>query len=152
MNLINLLVHRKRLILTTAILLAVAGLYSWFDMKRQEDPFFPYRNGFVLVQYPGADVEHIENLDFIFKEAFAKLKSNGLFFICELHPFKQYNGTKARFETETGLTELEVYTHNISEFTSTAFKNGFKILELKEWFDDFNEKEIPRLVSFVFQK
>ena len=62
MNLIDLLVHRKRLILTTAILLAMAGLYSWFDMKRQEDPFFPYRNGFVLVQYPGADVDHIENL------------------------------------------------------------------------------------------
>lgn len=97
-------------------------------------------------------LEHIENLDFIFKEAFAKLKPNGLFFICELHPFKQYTGAKARFETETGTKELEVYTHNISEFTSTAFKNGFKILELKEWFDDFNEKEIPRLVSFVFQK
>ena len=62
MNLINLLVHQKRLILTTAILLAAAGLYSWMDMKRQEDPFFPYRNGFVLVQYPGADVETIENL------------------------------------------------------------------------------------------
>ncbi|MCB1603800.1 MAG: efflux RND transporter permease subunit [Xanthomonadales bacterium] len=62
MNLVNLLVHQKRLILTTAILFAIAGVYSWFNMNRQEDPFFPYRNGFILTQYPGASVENIENL------------------------------------------------------------------------------------------
>jgi len=62
MNLVKLLVNQKRLILTTAILFAVAGAYSWFNMNRQEDPFFPYRNGFVLTQYPGASVEDIENL------------------------------------------------------------------------------------------
>lgn len=62
MNLIKLLVHQKRLILTTAILFAAAGVSSWFNMNRQEDPFFPYRNGFVLTQYPGASVENIENL------------------------------------------------------------------------------------------
>ncbi len=62
MDLIKLLVHQKRLILTTAILLAFAGLSAWFNMNRQEDPFFPYRHGFVLTQYPGASVEDIENL------------------------------------------------------------------------------------------
>lgn len=97
-------------------------------------------------------LEHIEELDFIFKEAFSKLKPNGLFFVCELHPFKQYTGTKARFETESGTEELEVYTHNISEFTIVAFKNGFKLLELNEWFDNVDKNEIPRLISFVFQK
>ncbi len=54
------LVGQKRLILTTAILLALFGLFSWFDMNRQEDPFFPYRHGFILTQYPGADVIRIE--------------------------------------------------------------------------------------------
>jgi len=62
MSLIKLLVKQKRLILTTAILFALAGISSWFNMNRQEDPFFPYRNGFVLTQYPGASVEDIENL------------------------------------------------------------------------------------------
>ena len=62
MNLVKLLVNQKRLILTTAILFAIAGIASWFNMNRQEDPFFPYRNGFVLTQYPGASVEDIENL------------------------------------------------------------------------------------------
>lgn len=60
MSIVRLLVHQKRLILTTSILLALFGILSWTNMNRQEDPFFPYRHGFVLVQYPGADVHKIE--------------------------------------------------------------------------------------------
>jgi len=97
-------------------------------------------------------LEHIENLDFIFAQAFQKLESGGKFFICELHPFKQYLGTKARFEAENGMIELEVFIHHITDFTENAFKNGFKILDLKEWFDEPDNIGIPRLVSFVFEK
>ena len=60
MSVVRLLVGQKRLILTTSILLALYGMFSWSGMNRQEDPFFPYRQGFVLVQYPGADVNKIE--------------------------------------------------------------------------------------------
>ncbi len=60
MSAVRVLVGQKRLILTTSILLAIFGLFSWYNMNRQEDPFFPYRQGFVLVQYPGADVNKIE--------------------------------------------------------------------------------------------
>ena len=60
MSVVRVLVGQKRLILTTAIFLALFGLFSWSSMNRQEDPFFPYRQGFVLVQYPGADVNKIE--------------------------------------------------------------------------------------------
>ncbi|MFK7785953.1 MAG: class I SAM-dependent methyltransferase [Crocinitomicaceae bacterium] len=95
-------------------------------------------------------LEHIEDLDHIFDQARSKLKSNGLFFICELHPFKQYLGSKAKFETEKGTQELETYTHNISEYVKAAEACDFKMLELKEWFDEDSEKEIPRLISFVF--
>jgi ubiquinone/menaquinone biosynthesis C-methylase UbiE len=97
-------------------------------------------------------LEHIENLDFIFAQAFQKLERGGKFFICELHPFKQYLGSKARFETEIGLVELDVYIHHMSEFVVNAQKNEFKILELSEWFDDPNISGIPRLISFVFEK
>ena len=95
-------------------------------------------------------LEHIENLDFIFNQAYLKLKPEGKYFISELHPFKQYSGSKARYETAEGTEELEVFVHHITEFTNCAAKNGFKLLELKEWFDD--EKEFPRLISFVFEK
>ncbi|WP_281616342.1 class I SAM-dependent methyltransferase [Flammeovirga sp. SubArs3] len=97
-------------------------------------------------------LEHIKNLDHIFHQASKKLSDNGYFFISELHPFKQYVGTKARYETEEGIQELEVYIHHISEFITNAESNGFKMVELKEWFDGETENEIPRLVSFVFIK
>jgi hypothetical protein len=81
-----------------------------------------------------------------------KLKEDGLFFISELHPFKQYSGSKARYETENGTEELEVYIHHISEYIENAKTNGMELVELKEWFDEGVENEIPRLISFVFKK
>ncbi len=96
-------------------------------------------------------LEHIKDLNFIFKQAFRKLKPKGIFFISELHPFKQYTGSKAKYETGNGIEELEVYVHHISEFTGAAKNNGLKIIDLHEWFD-VDQKEIPRLISFVFQK
>jgi len=97
-------------------------------------------------------LEHIENLDFIFEQAQRKLRTGGRFFISELHPFKQYLGTKARFETEIGIQELEVYVHHISDFTNAAEKNGFRLVKLKEWFDEDNQPGIPRLITFLFTK
>ncbi|MBE9468405.1 MAG: methyltransferase domain-containing protein [Bacteroidetes bacterium] len=97
-------------------------------------------------------LEHIKNLDFIFSEASKKLKKNGCFFISELHPFKQYSGSKAQYDTDKGTRELETYVHHISEYLTIAHNNGFKLIELNEWFDEVIENEIPRLISFVFQK
>lgn len=97
-------------------------------------------------------LEHIENLEFIFDQAYLKLKPNGKFFICELHPFKQYTGSKAKYETENGTEELQVFVHHISEYFGCARKSGFQLIELKEWFDDSNTAEIPRLISFLFKK
>lgn len=62
MNGLSSTLARRRLILSTVLLLSLAGLAAWFGMVRQEDPAFPYRYGFVLVQYPGADVEQVERL------------------------------------------------------------------------------------------
>ncbi len=97
-------------------------------------------------------LEHIQDLNHIFQQAYQKLKPNGFFFICELHPFKQYTGSKARYETTEGTKELEVYVHHISEYISEAKKSKFNLIEMNEWFDEQVENEIPRLISFVFQK
>ena len=97
-------------------------------------------------------LEHIDDLNHIFNQANQKLKNGGYFFISELHPFKQYSGSKAKYETENGTRELEVYVHHISEYIDDAKNNGFELMELKEWFDETSEKEIPRLISFVFRK
>ena len=97
-------------------------------------------------------LEHIKNLDFIFNQAYQKLKAGGKFFICELHPVRQYIGSKAKYETANGIEELEVYTHHISEYLNSAKYSSFKLLEINEWFDNQPENEVPRLISFVFEK
>jgi len=95
-------------------------------------------------------LEHIEDLGNIFAQASKKLKAKGIFYICELHPFKQYLGTKARFEKAGETIELEVFIHHISEFVEVAKRYGFKLESLKEWFDENENGKLPRLVSFVF--
>ncbi|PTX45231.1 methyltransferase family protein [Christiangramia gaetbulicola] len=96
-------------------------------------------------------LEHIENLNFIFAQAFSKLKPGGYFFISELHPFKQYTGSKARFDAGEGILELETYTHHISEFLETASTAGFQLEKLNEGFDE-GGNHTPRILSLLFKK
>ena len=109
-------------------------------------------NDFAALITCSLTLEHIKNLNHIFNQANLKLKKNGLFFISELHPFKQYSGSKAKYETENGTKELEVYIHHISEYIDDAKNNGLEFVEMKEWFDENTENGIPRLISFVFKK
>lgn len=95
-------------------------------------------------------LEHIKNLDHVFDQAYLKLQQGGIFFVCELHPIKQYLGSKARYETDKGIQELEVYTHHLSDYINAASKSGFEMLEVNEYFDETDE--VPRLISFVFRK
>ena len=97
-------------------------------------------------------LEHIEVLTDIFNKTTQVLKPNGIFYISELHPFKQYSGSKARFDNGKGIQELEVYTHNISDYLLAAKECELEIIEIKESFDDGNINHLPRLISFLFQK
>ncbi|MCM8569450.1 class I SAM-dependent methyltransferase [Gramella jeungdoensis] len=96
-------------------------------------------------------LEHVEELKPVFEKAFSNLEHHSYFFVSELHPFKQYKGTKARFESTNGKIELETYTHHISEFISAANDAGFELEKLNEWFDE-DLRETPRLISFLFHK
>jgi ubiquinone/menaquinone biosynthesis C-methylase UbiE len=97
-------------------------------------------------------LEHIENLDHIFSQAAKSLQSGGHIYIGELHPFKQYSGSKARFDTENGLQVVECFTHNISEFVQTAKNHGFLVVDINEYFDDNNQKNIPRVLTILLRK
>ena len=70
-------------------------------------------------------LEHIQNIDIIFSEVNKSLLLNGLFYICELHPFKQYVGSKARFELNGKTQKLETYIHHISEYLKKKKKKSF---------------------------
>lgn len=95
-------------------------------------------------------LEHVEDLAHVFEQASKHLRPGGYFYICELHPFKQYAGSKARFETGDGIQVVECFVHNLTDYTNAAIANGFAIERIDEWFDDDDRSQIPRLISFLF--
>jgi ubiquinone/menaquinone biosynthesis C-methylase UbiE len=97
-------------------------------------------------------LEHIQQLDFIFEQTAAALKSGGHVYIGELHPFKQYSGVKARFDTAEGRQDVECYTHHVSEYVQTAKQHGLQLVDLKEYFDNNDRTGIPRILTILLQK
>lgn len=97
-------------------------------------------------------LEHIANLDVIFQKLKEVISSNGIIYIGELHPFKQYNGSKARFETNNGIQIVPCFNHHISDFVNAAKKCDFQLVDINEYFDDDNKNSIPRILTLIFKK
>jgi len=104
-------------------------------------------------------LEHIQNLEFIFEQAFTHLNENGLLYMGEFHPFKQYLGSKARFETAEGTVTIEQYTHHFCDYIDCATKAGFQLLQVKEFFheedvclaDRMQRSEVSKLAPIVVE-
>src|SRR5262249_39772903 len=97
-------------------------------------------------------LEHIKDISFTFAEAFRTLVEGGRFFVCELHPFRQYQGTQANFQRDQETTEIQAFVHHISDFIDAAESNGFALKRFKEWWHEEDQGKPPRLVSFMFEK
>jgi len=97
-------------------------------------------------------LEHIKNLEAIFSKVADHTHPGSHIYIGELHPFKQYNGTKARFDTTEGQQIVTCFNHNISDFTQAAKKYGFTIADINEYFDDDDSSIIPRILSILLRK
>jgi malonyl-CoA O-methyltransferase len=95
-------------------------------------------------------LEHIEELSFIFGEAARVLATGGQLLISELHPFRQYLGTQARFDRDHETRTIEAFVHNVTDFTDTAAQNGMSIQNIKEWWHQEDSDKPPRLISFLF--
>ena len=97
-------------------------------------------------------LEHIEDLAFIFAEAARCLSLGGRFFVCELHPFRQYDGTKAIIEHAGGVTEIPAYLHHVSEFLDAASGAGLTLIHFGEWWRHTGRDKPPQLLSLELQK
>ena len=78
--------------------------------------------------------------------------AGGDFFICELHPFRQYQGIKANFKRDQGTIEIPAFVHHVSEFIRAAQSNKLTIESFNEWWHEDDQDKFPRLVSFLFKK
>ncbi|WP_439881616.1 class I SAM-dependent DNA methyltransferase [Pontibacter sp. MBLB2868] len=97
-------------------------------------------------------LEHIENLDPIFEKTSDALLQGGYVYIGELHPFKQYSGSKARFDTDEGIQVVTCFTHHLSDFVQAAKKYGLRLWDVNEYFDDNIRTGLPRILAVVLQK
>jgi ubiquinone/menaquinone biosynthesis C-methylase UbiE len=116
-----------------------------------QDWSFTNSNQFDLATF-SLVLEHIEDLEAIFAQLNKVMQTNGIVYIGELHPFKQYNGSKARFETSEGLQVVTCFNHHITEFVEAANKNHFELININEYFDENDKNNIPRILTLVFKK
>jgi ubiquinone/menaquinone biosynthesis C-methylase UbiE len=97
-------------------------------------------------------LEHIEDLNAVFQKL-SKVSNTGThIYIGELHPFKQYAGSKARFETESGTHVVTCFNHHVTDFIQAANTSGFQLLQLDEQFDDADRSQLPRILNLLFEK
>lgn len=97
-------------------------------------------------------LEHIEDLSLIFKKILKVISPGGYVYIGELHPFKQYSGSKARFTTEAGEQVVSCFNHHLSDFLQAAKINGFEIIDLNEYFDEDDRTTIPRILTLLLRR
>lgn len=97
-------------------------------------------------------LEHVSDLSVIFAEAQRVLVPGGEFFISELHPFRQYGGTKANFQRGQETIEIPAFVHHLSDFIEGASQNGLELQSVREWWHEADENKLPRLLTFVFKK
>lgn len=96
-------------------------------------------------------LEHIDNLDFVFIQLSQYLSPAGYVYIGEYHPFRQYLGKQARYETHEGMQMVDAYQHHLSDFAHLAHKFNFQIRLIEEFFDENEERSIPRILCLLLQ-
>jgi len=97
-------------------------------------------------------LEHIRNLQPVFAEAARVLVNRGQLFVCELHPYRQYQGVVANYRNNGQLTQIQAFVHHLSDFLETACHCGFSLKALQEWWHEKDKEKPPRLVSLLFER
>ncbi len=94
-------------------------------------------------------LEHIADLGFIFGQARRALRPGGQILICELHPFRQYQGSKATFQRDLAAVEIPAFIHHIAEFLGAAAAHGLALAQLQERWHAEDQDKPPRLLALL---
>lgn len=100
-------------------------------------------------------LEHIADLAPVFAEARRVLGPGGIFYLSELHPWRQWRGSQARI-VEQGKTRLvEAYLHNTADYLQAAVATGFSLVAIEEPIEAgrvIDAQNPPRLLTLLFQR
>lgn len=98
-------------------------------------------------------LEHVEALEVALREAARVLVRGGTLRLSELHPFRQYRGTQARFAGADGaVTRIPAFVHHVSDYLGAAGAVGLTLRDLGEWWHATDGGEPPRLLTLEFAR
>ncbi len=131
--------------------------------KQVGDDHVQFMHGDITGTWPLADasfdivvatlvLEHLESVGHVLDEAYRVLAHGGLFYLAELHPYKQLLGSQAKYtHPDTGEDVLiDAYPHATSDYLNEALASGFSLCHMGEWQND--GEALPRLLTLLFEK
>jgi len=97
-------------------------------------------------------LEYVKHLEHVFREARRVLLPSSLLYIGELHPYKQLQGTQAKYRNaETGQDVLvPAFHHHVSEYINAGIESGFALRRIGEWQHESDTG--PRLLTLLFER
>jgi ubiquinone/menaquinone biosynthesis C-methylase UbiE len=98
-------------------------------------------------------LEHVEHLEPFFRRAAYVLRPGGRVFVCELHPFRQWSGSQARFAPSENTPEqlVPAYRHDVSHYLNAGVSAGLRFVHCDEWLEDSAPAgALPRLFSTLW--
>jgi ubiquinone/menaquinone biosynthesis C-methylase UbiE len=96
-------------------------------------------------------LEHVAHLAPIAAEAARVLRPGGEWFVCELHPCRQYEGTTARFHRGDAVTQIGAFVHHVSDYVQAGLGAGFQLVDLHEHWHATDTNRPPRLLAVHFR-
>ena len=100
-------------------------------------------------------LEHIHALEPVFCEAARVLRTGGLLYVAELHPYRQWRGGQAHFAAADGGETIHVpaFVHTVSDYINAGIAVGLLVSHVDEHVEDHAaDGALPRLLSVQFIK